>query len=70
MNNKRKELIDLERKAITRGSPRIGEWIEKKIGSTDFATWTEKQWEDFLHQVIILHSHAMNEVCADDEIPF
>lgn len=54
-----------EIRAIELMSTTLGEYVDKRIGSTDFATWTPQQWFDFLRRSTIEFSDAMRVVTAD-----
>lgn len=59
-----------EIRAIEDMSPRIGEYIETTIGATDFATWNEQQWFDFLKRTVVEFGDSMRRVTAELEPPF
>jgi hypothetical protein len=59
-----------EVRAIEDMSPKLGEWIDKTIGSTDFATWNEQQWFDFLKRAVTQFGESMRAVTAALEPPF
>ena len=51
-NMNRTKMDTYEARALDSASPKIGQFLEERIGKTDMATFTAKEWDDFLREVI------------------
>lgn len=61
-----------EMAAIQAASESAGVYIET-LGKTDMATWSEKEWHEFLEVIILAAREKMtphDRDITDDEIPF
>jgi hypothetical protein len=58
-----------EMAAIEAASEPAGVYIEK-LGKTDMATWSEKEWHEFLEVIILTAREKMTPLLTQDEIPY
>ena len=66
----RTKMTSLEARAFESASPRIGEYLEKKIGKTDMAAFTGDEWDGFLREVIIVFGEEMRAESKKLDPPF
>ena len=69
-NMNRTKMDTYEARALDSASPKIGQFLEERIGKTDMATFTAKEWDDFLREVITCFGESMRQETKELEPPF
>ena len=69
-NMNRTKMDTYEARALDAASPKVGQFLDEKIGKTDMATFTPKEWDDFLREVIVCFGDAMRAETKELEPPF